>query len=103
AERAVAAGCEPARLTFCGPGKRPEEIRRAVKIGVGELVVESLHEARLAGGFAQELGCRQPVLLRINPATSPRAFGVNMSGKPSQFGIDEEDMEDAIDAVAALP
>lgn len=103
AERALAAGMEAERLTFCGPGKRAEEVRRAVRIGVGELVVESLHEARLADQFAGELGTRQTVLLRINPATSPRAFGVNMSGKPSQFGIDEEEMEGAIDAVAALP
>jgi diaminopimelate decarboxylase len=103
AERALAAGCEPERLTFCGPGKRREEVRRAVRVGVGALVVESVHEARLADRFAGELGQRQPVLLRINPATSPRAFGVNMSGKPSQFGVDEEDMESAIDAIAALP
>lgn len=102
-ERAVAAGCDPARLTFCGPGKRAEEVRRAVRIGVGELVVESLHEARLADDFAGQLGACQTVLLRINPATSPRAFGVNMSGKPSQFGVDEEEMEAAIDAIAALP
>jgi len=101
-ERAIAAGCEVERITFCGPGKRPEEVRRAVKLGIGALVVESLHEARLADGFAGELGLRQTVLLRINPATSPRAFGVNMSGKPSQFGIDEEEMEAAIDALAAL-
>jgi diaminopimelate decarboxylase len=103
AERAVAAGAEPERLTFCGPGKRPEEIRRALRIGLGELVVESLHEARLADRFAGEIGMRQTVLLRINPATSPRAFGVNMSGKPSQFGVDEEEMEAAIDALAVLP
>ncbi|MBV1689600.1 alanine racemase [Novosphingobium sp. G106] len=102
-ERAIAAGCEAERITFCGPGKRAEEVRRAVRLGIGYLVVESLHEARLADRFAGELGCRQIVLLRINPATSPRAFGVNMSGKPSQFGIDEEEMEAAIDAVAALP
>ena len=102
AERALAAGCEADRLTFCGPGKRAEEIRRAIRIGVGELVLESLHEARLADRFAGELGTRQTVLLRINPATSPRAFGVNMSAKPSQFGVDEEEMEAAIDEVAGL-
>jgi diaminopimelate decarboxylase len=90
-------------VTFCGPGKRPEEIRRAIRLGIGELVVESLHEANLANRFAGEMGARQTVLLRFNPATSPRAFGVNMSGKPSQFGIDEEEMDGAIDAVAALP
>ncbi|MDR2858207.1 MAG: alanine racemase [Novosphingobium sp.] len=102
-ERAVAAGCEVERITFCGPAKRDEEIRRAVRLGLGELVVESLREARLADRFAGGLGTRQTVLLRINPATAPRQFGVNMAGKPSQFGIDEEEMAEAIDAIAALP
>jgi diaminopimelate decarboxylase len=102
-ERAVATGCDVERITYCGPGKRPEELRRAVRLGIGALVVESLDEARLANRHSADLGTRQTVLLRINPATSPRAFGVNMSGKPSQFGIDEEEMEAAIDTLAALP
>jgi diaminopimelate decarboxylase len=102
-ERAVATGCDVERITYCGPGKRPEELRRAVRLGIGALVVESLDEARLADRYCADLGMRQTVLLRINPATSPRAFGVNMSGKPSQFGIDEEEMEVAIDMLAALP
>lgn len=102
-ERALAAGCPPERITFSGPAKREEEVRRAVRLGLGELVCESLRDAGLASRFAVELGCRQSVLLRINPATSPRHFGVNMSGKPSQFGIDEEDLIPALDAIAALP
>src|ERR1700758_303079 len=38
AERTLAAGCDPERLPFCGRGRGAEEIRRAVRIGVGELV-----------------------------------------------------------------
>ncbi|HMO68320.1 MAG TPA: alanine racemase [Novosphingobium sp.] len=101
-ERALAAGCPAERITFSGPAKREEELRRAVRLGLGELVCESLRDARLASRFAGELGCRQNVLLRINPATTPRHFGVNMSGKPSQFGIDEEDLLPALDEVMAL-
>jgi diaminopimelate decarboxylase len=101
-ERAIRADCPPARITFSGPGKRQEEIRRAIKLGVGELVIESLGEAKLADRIARELGCRQGVLVRINPASSPRQFGVNMAGKTSQFGIDEEEIEAAIDQIAAL-
>ncbi len=41
--------------------------------------------------------------MRINPLRMPRHFGVNMAGKPSQFGVDEEDLEPALDAIAALP
>lgn len=102
-ERALAAGCPAERITFSGPAKREEEIRRSVRLGLGELVCESLRDAELASRFAVELGCRQSVLLRINPATSPRHFGVNMSGKPSQFGVDEEDLIPALDVIRALP
>jgi diaminopimelate decarboxylase len=42
------------------------------------------------------------LLPRIGPATLPRGFGVNMSGKPSQFGIDEEELGPALEGMKAL-
>lgn len=102
AERAVAAGGEAARITFSGPGKRKAELRRAVALGVGELVCESVAEAETASDCALALKRRQGVLLRINPMDAPRQFGVNMAGKPSQFGVDEEEMQPAIDRLLAL-
>jgi diaminopimelate decarboxylase len=101
-ERARRAGCTPERITFSGPAKRPEEVRGAVRIGVGELVLESLAEAELADQAAAELGRRQPVLIRINPLAAPRKFGVRFSGRPSQFGVDEEVLEPAIERVLQL-
>ena len=102
AERAVAAGAKPALITFSGPGKRREEIQRAVAIGVGELVVESVMEAQLADACAEAIGKRQRILARINPIEVPRRFGVNMAGRPSQFGIDEEDLYPALDEISRL-
>lgn len=102
-ERGIDAGCPPERLTFSGPAKRDEEVQRAVAIGLGELVLESVSEAETASAAAVALGVVQNVLIRINPTTVPRHFGVNMAGKASQFGIDEEEIETAIAHVAALP
>lgn len=102
-ERALATGIGAERITFSGPAKRREEIERAVEIGVGELVLESLADARVAAEAARRLGRVQSVLVRINPAAAPRAFGVNMSGKPSQFGVDEEEMEPVLAAIKAMP
>lgn len=102
-ERALAAGCPVERITFSGPGKRTTEIRSAVSLDIGELVLESLVEANTANEAALNLGCVQNVLLRINPLKVPRHFGVNMAGKGSQFGVDEECMEEAINAIMALP
>ena len=102
-ERALDAGCPTGRMTFSGPAKRVQEIEGAVTMRVGELVLESVAEAEIASAAAVRLGLTQDVLIRINPKTSPRHFGVNMAGKASQFGIDEEDIEAGIDAIQALP
>ncbi|MCA8926987.1 MAG: type III PLP-dependent enzyme [Alphaproteobacteria bacterium] len=102
-ERALSSGCPASDVTFSGPGKRVEEIHRAVRAGLGELVLESVEEAEIANAAAGEFGCKQGALLRINPISVPRRFGVNMAGKPSQFGVDEEDIETAIPRILALP
>jgi diaminopimelate decarboxylase len=102
-ERVLSIGFPAARITFSGPAKRAAEVRGAVALGVGELVLESLFEAQIASRSAVELGVRQPVLIRMNPATGPKNFGVSFSGKASQFGIDEEEIADILPRIAALP
>jgi diaminopimelate decarboxylase len=93
AERGLEAGYPPELLTFSGPAKRLPELERAVELGVGEIVCESRWEIeqlnRLAAGAARPLA----ILIRINPLKMPRKFEVDMAGKASQFGIDEEEME----------
>ena len=102
AERALNAGTPAEKITFSGPAKKKAEIERAVALGIGELVIESLPEAVHASKTARQLGLTQNILVRMNPMNTPRDFGVNMAGKPSQFGIDEEVLEDAIAALLEL-
>lgn len=102
-ERVLSIGFPAAKITFSGPVKKPAEVRGAIALGVGELVLESLSEARIASRAAGELGVRQPVLIRMNPSTGPKNFGVNFSGKASQFGIDEEEIAQILPQIAALP
>ncbi|HRO15982.1 MAG TPA: type III PLP-dependent enzyme [Paracoccus sp. (in: a-proteobacteria)] len=99
---AQAAGWSPDRISFTGPGKRETEIRAAVEAGVGELVIESLREARHADRIAAELGRRQDILVRLSPARVPRGFGDQMAGRPSPFGIDVEDAPDVLRALRDL-
>lgn len=101
--RVLALGQDPARITFSGPAKRAWEVERAVAAGVGELVVESPSEAEEASRAALRLGWRQRVLLRINPLRVPRGFGASMAGTPSQFGVDEEDMDGVLRHLQRLP
>ncbi len=102
-ERAITVGMSPDRITFSGPAKRPQEIARAISLGLGELVVESVHEARQASQLAQGMGRIQNVLVRINPSRVPRGFGASMAATPSQFGIDEEDIAASLPEITSLP
>ena len=43
---ALDAGWEPARLSFTGPAKTSAELRLAAERGIGEVVLESVGEAR---------------------------------------------------------
>jgi len=96
AERCLRIGVPAGRLTFSGPAKRERELERAVEIGVGELVCESEWELATLGRLAARASTRMGCLVRINPARTPREFGVTMSGKPSQFGIDEENVAEVL-------
>lgn len=97
------AGMPAARISFSGPAKRREELEGAVRLGVGEMVVESPEEARALSDIALAQGTRQPCLIRINPLKVPRKFGASMAGTASQFGIDEETIDDHLPRIAALP
>lgn len=93
AERGLHAGCPAERMTFSGPAKRRFELERAVEIGLGEMVCESVRELEALDEIARAAGRTMDCLIRINPRRAPRKFGVQFAGKPSQFGIDEEDVE----------
>ena len=100
---ALQAGWGAPQIGFTGPGKSEPELLRSVDLALGEVVVESVEEAELLNRFAARRDRRQPVVVRIAPTRMPRGFGVNMSGKPTQFGIDEEDIDAALHAITSLP
>lgn len=100
--RALAAGWSGERISFTGPGKRPWELAESVSAGVGKLVLESVREAEDLNALAGKAGRNQPVLLRVAPSSLPRGFGINMAGKPTQFGVDEEDAPAAVAAIQKL-
>ena len=100
--RALGAGWAPDRISFTGPGKQASELIEAVGAGIGSIVIESMAEARTLDGIAAQAGTKQPIMVRIAPATVPRGFGVRMAGRPSQFGIDEEQIDEAVGEIRSL-
>ena len=96
-------GWPPERISFTGPAKLPADLEASAAHGIGDVILESVREARLLNEAAGRLWRRQRVLVRVAPRKVPRGFGVNMAGKPCQFGIDEEDLDPALAEIKALP
>jgi diaminopimelate decarboxylase len=101
-QRALYAGWLPQHLSFTGPGKRTQELVAAVTQGIGSIIVESVHEARIVSQVACTYGTPQDILVRLAPRRIPRGLRLNRAGKPSQFGIDEEDLDAAFAALKML-
>ena len=99
---ALKAGWGGNRISFTGPGKRDSELTFAIQNQIGEIVLESVAEAERLNTLAINHGRRQPVLIRIAPAKIPPGFGGHMAGRPCAFGIDEEDLHDAIKKIISL-
>ena len=66
-ERVVEAGGDPAKVVFSGVGKRPDEMHRALELGIKCFNVESRAELHALNTVAAERGVVAPVSLRINP------------------------------------
>lgn len=66
-ELAIRAGFKPADIVFTGVGKSPEEIDRAVELGLKVINAESAGELERIDRAAQARGVRARVALRVNP------------------------------------
>lgn len=100
--QALNAGCPGNDIIFAGPGKTSQELQAAVVAGIGELHLESVEEAETLSGICDAVGAQINVCLRINP-TDAAGGAMRMGGKPSPFGIDEENLADALTKIQRLP
>ncbi len=98
---ALECGCEPERILFAGPGKTPAEIELALRAGIGEIHAESLTELERIAEAAGRLDIRARVSLRVNPDGDGEGGAMRMGGKAAPFGIDEEQLQPALDFLQA--
>jgi diaminopimelate decarboxylase len=100
---ALAAGGDPQRMLFAGPGKGEDELREVMRGGLGEIHLESFEEIETCARLAAELGQTLRCALRINPSSAAQGGAMRMGGKPAAFGFDEELMDAAVAAVQRHP
>ncbi len=90
--RALAAGVDPGKIVYSGVGKRPEEIRAALKAGILCFNLESSQEMEEINRIAGRLHLKAPVSLRINPDIDARTHPYISTGlKKNKFGINLEE------------
>jgi diaminopimelate decarboxylase len=97
---ALDAGVTPANIGFAGPGKTDHELACAHAAGV-VINVESFREIAVLGRLSAVQGHAARVALRVNLAFALHAAGMRMSGGPRPFGIDAEQVDEAMQSIAA--
>ncbi|KHF26599.1 diaminopimelate decarboxylase [Solemya velum gill symbiont] len=87
-ERVLAAGGDPKRVVFSGVGKRSDEMRRALEVGIHCFNVESETELQLLNQVALECGTKAPVSLRVNPDVDAGTHPYISTGlRENKFGV----------------
>jgi diaminopimelate decarboxylase len=100
---AIMAGVQPARIVMHGNVKSPEDLRAAVRVGVGRIVLDSCSEIVDLAGVA---GRRQRVLIRVTPDIDihgHRAVATGISDQKFGFTLDGGHAADAVTRVLAHP
>lgn len=88
-ERVLAAGGEAGKCVFSGVGKKPDELRRALELGIFCFNVESAAELQTLQEQAALMQCTAHVSLRVNPDVDAQTHPYISTGlRDNKFGID---------------
>jgi len=92
---ALEAGVNPRDVSFAGPGKSEAELAQAAVAGI-LINVESMREIRLLAETSRRSDQPARVAVRVNPDFELKSSGMKMGGGPKQFGIDAEQVPEAL-------
>ena len=95
-EQCLLAGYSPKKFSLAGPGKSFEELEKAINGRIGIISVESTREMEDIRKISLSINEKVNVALRINPSLLIKEFAIKMGGQATQFGIDEEKLDEAI-------
>jgi diaminopimelate decarboxylase len=99
------AGIPADRIVMTGPGKRDDELRAAVGLGVRAITVESPGELGRLASIAADAGRVQPVMLRAAVSEHARLERVRLVGDDGagKFGMDPADLLEAARTAVRSP
>ncbi|MFB0936270.1 MAG: pyridoxal-dependent decarboxylase, exosortase A system-associated [Propionivibrio sp.] len=82
-------GADAREVSFAGPGKSTQDLRRAVVADI-LINIESFREVAELTAICNQTGYRARVAVRVNPDFELKSSGMKMGGGPKQFGVDAE-------------
>ena len=89
-ELAVALKAEfpPARIGLHGNNKSVAELRRALEVGVGRIIIDSVEEIDRLGELTAELGVTAPVMIRVTAGVEAHTHEyISTSHEDQKFGF----------------
>jgi diaminopimelate decarboxylase len=85
---ALAGGVNPAKIEVHGNNKSVSEIERAVEVGVGTIVMDSMHEIERVAAAATKFGKVQRVYLRLTPGIQAHTHeSISTAHEDVKFGF----------------
>ncbi|QBX56494.1 diaminopimelate decarboxylase [Nocardioides seonyuensis] len=103
---AMHAGVEPSRIGYHGNNKAMVDLRRAVALGVGRIIVDSFHEIERLESLTAEPGMRARVMVRVTPGVEAHTHEYIATAHEDQkfgFSITSGDALEAVRRLTAAP
>jgi diaminopimelate decarboxylase len=102
--RVLAAGFDPADVVFSGVGKTADELRSAIRTGVGHLNVESTEELQHIASIADTLKAQVKIGIRVNPDVTTDTHPYISTGKSGiKFGMPTDQVVPAAELIQRHP
>ena len=103
-EVAQRAGFDPSQIVFTGVGKSPDELERAVTLGVKAINIESAGELARLEAIATRLGRVVRVAVRVNPDIDAKSHPHISTGlKINKFGVPLDDARALVQTLGHRP
>ncbi|HIJ47929.1 MAG TPA: diaminopimelate decarboxylase, partial [Gammaproteobacteria bacterium] len=103
-ERVLKAGGDAGKVVFSGVGKRADEIRRGLEVGIRCFNIESEAELLRVNEVAAGMGVKAPVSLRVNPDVDAGTHPYISTGlRSNKFGVTIDEALRVYKEAATLP
>ncbi len=92
------------KVVFHGNNKSAAELKLALELGVGRIVVDNFYEMEMLAGIARETGKRPRIMLRLSPGVMAHTHKYVITGAPdSKFGFPMSQADDAVARALGAP